>query len=231
MAEPHSSVNENGNIIEIQNATVSQEDNIVLRDVNLEIKQGEFVYVIGRVGSGKSSLLKTLYAELPFEGKSGFVAGYDLQKIRPAEVPFLRRRMGIVFQDFQLLSDRSVYDNLEFVLKATGWRRKVDMDKRIREVLAQVDMINKGYKRPHQLSGGEQQRIAIARALLNSPSLILADEPTGNLDPDTTTELMQLLVQINASGKSIVMATHNHNVIASFPARTLECDNSILRQI
>ncbi|MCI5776864.1 MAG: ATP-binding cassette domain-containing protein [Bacteroidales bacterium] len=231
MAEPQSSVNENGNIIEIQNATVSQEDNIVLRDVNLEIKQGEFVYVIGRVGSGKSSLLKTLYAELPFEGKSGFVAGYDLQKIRPAEVPFLRRRMGIVFQDFQLLSDRSVYDNLEFVLKATGWRRKVDMDKRIREVLAQVDMINKGYKRPHQLSGGEQQRIAIARALLNSPSLILADEPTGNLDPDTTTELMQLLVQINASGKSIVMATHNHNVIASFPARTLECDNSILRQI
>lgn len=231
MAEPQSSVNENGNIIEIQNATVSQEDNIVLRDVNLEIKQGEFVYVIGRVGSGKSSLLKTLYAELPFEGKSGFVAGYDLQKIRPAEVPFLRRRMGIVFQDFQLLSDRSVYDNLEFVLKATGWRRKVDMDKRIREVLAQVDMINKGYKRPHQLSGGEQQRIAIARALLNSPSLILADEPTGNLDPDTTTELMQLLVQINATGKSIVMATHNHNVIASFPARTLECDNSILRQI
>lgn len=231
MAEPQSSVNENGNIIEIQNATVSQEDNIVLRDVNLEIKQGEFVYVIGRVGSGKSSLLKTLYAELPFEGKSGFVAGYDMQKIRPAEVPFLRRRMGIVFQDFQLLSDRSVYDNLEFVLKATGWRRKVDMDKRIREVLAQVDMINKGYKRPHQLSGGEQQRIAIARALLNSPSLILADEPTGNLDPDTTTELMQLLVQINASGKSIVMATHNHNVIASFPARTLECDNSILRQI
>lgn len=231
MAEPQFSVNENGNIIEIQNATVSQEDNIVLRDVNLEIKQGEFVYVIGRVGSGKSSLLKTLYAELPFEGKSGFVAGYDLQKIRTAEVPFLRRRMGIVFQDFQLLSDRSVYDNLEFVLKATGWRRKVDMDKRIREVLAQVDMINKGYKRPHQLSGGEQQRIAIARALLNSPSLILADEPTGNLDPDTTTELMQLLVQINASGKSIVMATHNHNVIASFPARTLECDNSILRQI
>lgn len=231
MAEPQFSVNENGNIIEIQNATVSQEDNIVLRDVNLEIKQGEFVYVIGRVGSGKSSLLKTLYAELPFEGKAGFVAGYDLQKIRPAEVPFLRRRMGIVFQDFQLLSDRSVYDNLEFVLKATGWRRKVDMDKRIREVLAQVDMINKGYKRPHQLSGGEQQRIAIARALLNSPSLILADEPTGNLDPDTTTELMQLLVQINATGKSIVMATHNHNVIASFPARTLECDNSILRQI
>ncbi len=231
MTEPKSNVNENGNIIEIHNATVSQEDNIVLRDVNIEIKAGEFVYVIGRVGSGKSSLLKTLYAELPFDGKSGFVAGYDLQKLRPDDIPFLRRRMGIVFQDFQLLSDRSVYDNLEFVLKATGWRKKVDMDKRIREVLAQVDMINKGYKRPHQLSGGEQQRIAIARALLNSPSLILADEPTGNLDPDTTMELMKLLVQINASGVSVVMATHNHNVIASYPAKTLECDSSLINQL
>ncbi len=231
MTEPKSNVNENGNIIEIHNATVSQEDNIVLRDVNLEIKAGEFVYVIGRVGSGKSSLLKTLYAELPFDGKSGFVAGYDLHKLRPDDIPFLRRRMGIVFQDFQLLSDRSVYDNLEFVLRATGWRKKVDMDKRIREVLAQVDMINKGYKRPHQLSGGEQQRIAIARALLNSPSLILADEPTGNLDPDTTMELMKLLVQINASGVSIVMATHNHNVIASYPAKTFECDSSLLNQL
>lgn len=231
MTEPKSNINENGNIIEIHNATVSQEDNIVLRDVNIEIKAGEFVYVIGRVGSGKSSLLKTLYAELPFDGKSGFVAGYDLKKLRPDDIPFLRRRMGIVFQDFQLLSDRSVYDNLEFVLKATGWRKKVDMDKRIREVLAQVDMINKGYKRPHQLSGGEQQRIAIARALLNSPSLILADEPTGNLDPDTTIELMKLLVQINASGVSVVMATHNHNVIASYPAKTLECDSSLINQL
>lgn len=231
MTEPKSNVNENGNIIEIHNATVSQEDNIVLRDVNIEIKAGEFVYVIGRVGSGKSSLLKTLYAELPFDGKSGFVTGYDLKKLRPDDIPFLRRRMGIVFQDFQLLSDRSVYDNLEFVLKATGWRKKVDMDKRIREVLAQVDMINKGYKRPHQLSGGEQQRIAIARALLNSPSLILADEPTGNLDPDTTMELMKLLVQINASGVSVVMATHNHNVIASYPAKTLECDSSLINQL
>lgn len=231
MTEPKSNINENGNIIEIHNATVSQEDNIVLRDVNIEIKAGEFVYVIGRVGSGKSSLLKTLYAELPFDGKSGFVAGYDLKKLRPDDIPFLRRRMGIVFQDFQLLSDRSVYDNLEFVLKATGWRKKVDMDKRIREVLAQVDMINKGYKRPHQLSGGEQQRIAIARALLNSPSLILADEPTGNLDPDTTMELMKLLVQINASGVSVVMATHNHNVIASYPAKTLECDSSLINQL
>lgn len=230
MSTPQSSpvINDNGNVVEILGATVMQEDNIVLRDVNLEIKAGEFVYIIGRVGSGKSSLLKTLYAELPFEGRSGFVAGFDLHALRASDIPFLRRRMGIVFQDFQLLSDRPVYDNLEFVLKATGWRKKVDMDKRIREVLAQVDMINKGYKKPHQLSGGEQQRIAIARALLNSPDLILADEPTGNLDPDTTDELMRLLLQINASGKSVVMATHNHNVISKFPARTIECDNSLL---
>lgn len=223
--------NAGGNVVEIHGATVMQEENIVLRDVNLEIGAGEFVYVIGRVGSGKTSLLKTLYAELPFEGREGFVVGFDLKTIRPADVPFLRRRMGIVFQDFQLLSDRSVYDNLEFVLKATGWRKKVEIDKRIRNVLAQVDMINKGYKKPFQLSGGEQQRIAIARALLNSPDLILADEPTGNLDPDTTNELMTLLMQINNSGKSVLMATHNHNVISAFPARTIECDNSLLRQL
>lgn len=221
-------VNENGNIVELIGATVMQEDNIVLRDVNMQVKAGEFVYVIGRVGSGKSSLLKTLYAELPFEGKVGQVAGYDLNGIRNSDVPFLRRRMGIVFQDFQLLSDRAVYDNLEFVLRATGWKKRVEIDKRIRDVLAQVDMINKGYKRPHQLSGGEQQRVAIARALLNSPDLILADEPTGNLDPDTTDELMKLLLQISSTGKSIIMATHNHNVIGKFPARTLECENSLL---
>ena len=221
-------VNENGNIIEIAGATVMQDDNIVLRDVHLQVKAGEFIYIIGRVGSGKSSLLKTLYAELPFEGRDGFVAGYELDKLRPSDVPYLRRRMGIVFQDFQLLSDRAVYDNLEFVLRATGWRKKTDIDKRIRDVLAQVDMINKGYKKPHQLSGGEQQRVAIARALLNSPALILADEPTGNLDPDTTDELMRLLQQINASGKTVIMATHNHNVINNFPTRTIECENSLL---
>lgn len=221
-------VNESGNIVELKGVTVMQEDNIVLRDVNLDVTAGEFLYVIGRVGSGKSSLLKTLYSEVPFEGKGGFVVGYDLSTLRAADVPYLRRRMGIIFQDFQLLPDRSVYDNLEFVLKATGWKRKVDIDKRIREVLAQVDMINKGYKKPHQLSGGEQQRVAIARALLNSPELILADEPTGNLDPATTEELMKLLLDISKSGKTIIMATHNHNVIAKFPARTIECENSML---
>ncbi len=221
-------INENGNIVELQGVTVMQDDNIVLRDVNLEIKAGEFVYVIGKVGSGKSSLLKTLYAEVPFEGRGGFVAGYDLSKLRTGDVPYLRRRMGIVFQDFQLLTDRSVYDNLEFVLRATGWKKKVDIDKRIREVLAQVDMINKGYKKPHQLSGGEQQRVVIARALLNNPDLILADEPTGNMDPETTDNLMVLLRQINSSGRSVIMATHNHNVITKFPARTIECENSML---
>lgn len=221
-------VNQDGYVIEIAGATVMQDDNIVLRDVNLKVKAGEFIYIIGRVGSGKSSLLKTLYAELPFEGREGFVAGYELDKLTLADIPYLRRRMGIVFQDFQLLSDRAVYDNLEFVLRATGWRKKTDIDKRIREVLAQVDMINKGYKKPHQLSGGEQQRIAIARAMLNSPDLILADEPTGNLDPDTTDELMKLLLQISATGKTIIMATHNHNVITKFPARTIECENSLL---
>lgn len=221
-------VNQDGYVIEIAGATVMQDDNIVLRDVNLKVKAGEFLYIIGRVGSGKSSLLKTLYSELPFEGREGFVAGYELDKLTLADIPYLRRRMGIVFQDFQLLSDRAVYDNLEFVLRATGWKKKTDIDKRIREVLAQVDMINKGYKKPHQLSGGEQQRVAIARALLNSPDLILADEPTGNLDPDTTDELMKLLLQISATGKTIIMATHNHNVITNFPARTIECENSLL---
>ena len=222
--------NDNGNIIELRQASVMQEDNIVLRDVNLEIRQGEFVYIIGKVGSGKSSLLKTLYGELPFVGTEGFVVGYDLAKIRRAEIPFLRRRMGIVFQDFQLLSDRTVYSNLEFVLRATGWKSKPDMDRRIREVLAQVDMVHKGYKLPHQLSGGEQQRIAIARALLNEPELLLADEPTGNLDPETTDQLMQLLVQINKDGKTIVMATHNYNVIKKFEAKTLKCENSMVTE-
>ncbi len=206
-----------------------QEDNIVLRDISLTVSKGEMVYLIGRVGSGKSSLLKTLYGELPFNGIKGEVLGMDLASIKPNTLPVLRRKMGIVFQDFQLLSDRTVYDNLLFVLKATGWKNRADMDRRIREVLTQVDMVHKGYKMPHQLSGGEQQRVAIARALLNEPELILADEPTGNLDPDTTDQLMHLLIKINKeSGKSIVMATHNYNVIRRFEARTLKCENSML---
>ncbi|MCQ2214589.1 MAG: ATP-binding cassette domain-containing protein [Bacteroidales bacterium] len=219
----------NNDIITLKGATIMQEDNIVLRDISLTVSKGEMVYLIGRVGSGKSSLLKTLYGELPFNGIKGEVLGMDLASIKPNTLPVLRRKMGIVFQDFQLLSDRTVYDNLLFVLKATGWKNRADMDRRIREVLTQVDMVHKGYKMPHQLSGGEQQRVAIARALLNEPELILADEPTGNLDPDTTDQLMHLLIKINKeSGKSIVMATHNYNVIRRFEARTLKCENSML---
>ncbi|MFT3738872.1 MAG: ATP-binding cassette domain-containing protein [Breznakibacter sp.] len=222
--------NESDHIIALKNLLIKQEDNIVLKDVNLEIKKGEFVYIIGKVGSGKSSLLKTLYAELPLAEGHTFVAGYDLAKIKTGEVPFLRRKMGIVFQDFQLLIDRSVYDNLYFVLHATGWTQKKEIDKRIREVLAKVDMVHKGYKMPHQMSGGEQQRIAIARALLNEPELILADEPTGNIDPETSEELMKLLVRICEEGKTVVMATHNHNLIKKFPARTIKCEDARLAE-
>ncbi|NPA36116.1 MAG: ATP-binding cassette domain-containing protein [Chlorobi bacterium] len=228
--QPKQVTNKNGNIVEFNNAIIRQEEHIILRDVNLEIKPGEFVFLIGKVGSGKSSLLKTMYHELPLQEGQGFVAGYDLRKIKSREVPYLRRRMGIIFQDFQLLSDRSVYDNLQFVLKATGWKNKKEMDIRIREVLAKVDMVHKGYKMPHQLSGGEQQRIGIARSLLNEPELILADEPTGNLDPDTSDELMAILQNICRSGKAVIMATHNYNLIKKFPGRTVKCEDTKLTE-
>lgn len=213
-------------IIDLSQVLIRQGENIILRDVNLTVLPGEFVYLIGKVGSGKSSLLKTMYCELPLIEGHGSVAGYDLKQIKKKEIPFLRRKMGIIFQDFQLLPDRSVYDNLYFVLKATDWTVKRDMDRRIREVLSLVDMENKGYKMPHQLSGGEQQRIAIARSLLNAPGLILADEPTGNLDPETTDELLKLLHQISKDGKTVVMATHNVGLIKKFPGRTIKCENA-----
>ncbi len=213
-------------IVAMNQVLIRQEDNIVLKDININIYKGEFVYLIGKVGSGKSSLLKTLYADLKLTDGEATVTGYELSKLKRKEVPFLRRKMGIVFQDFQLLIDRSVYDNLIFVLEATGWKTKKEMDKRIRDVLAKVDMVHKGYKMPHQLSGGEQQRIAIARALLNEPELILADEPTGNLDPDTSDELMKLLHKISSEGRSVIMATHNHNLIKRYPGRTLKCENA-----
>lgn len=224
------STNDANHIIELKQLVIKQEDNIVLKDVNLHIEKGEFVYIIGKVGSGKSSLLKTLYAELPLIEGSAFVTGYDLAKLKSKDVPYLRRKMGIVFQDFQLLIDRSVYDNLYFVLHATGWTQKKEMDKRIREVLTKVDMVHKGYKMPHQMSGGEQQRIAIARALLNEPELLLADEPTGNIDPETSEELMRLMVKICEEGKTVVMATHNHNLIKKFPARTVKCEDARLTE-
>lgn len=222
------SVNDANQIIDLKNLMIKQEDNIVLKDVNFAVAKGEFVYIIGKVGSGKSSLLKTLYAELPLLEGDAFVTGYLLKSVKRKDIPFLRRKMGIVFQDFQLLIDRSVYDNLYFVLHATGWADKKGMDRRIREVLTTVDMVHKGYKMPHQMSGGEQQRIAIARALLNNPELILADEPTGNIDPETSEDLMRLLFRICEEGKTVVMATHNHNLLKKFPARTVKCQDGRL---
>ena len=210
-------------IIKLSQAVIRQSENIILKDVNLEIEKGEFVYLIGRVGSGKSSLLKTLYADLPLKEGTGTVVGHYLPKIKRRRIPYLRRKIGIVFQDFQLLTDRTIEDNLHFVLKATGWTNKKDIKARISEVLEKVKMNTKGYKMPHELSGGEQQRIVIARALLNSPDIILADEPTGNLDPETSDELVSLLRDISKSGKTILMATHQHDLLSRFPARVIEC--------
>jgi cell division transport system ATP-binding protein len=218
-------------IITLNNASVFQKLNLVLSEVNLSIQEGEFVYLIGKVGSGKTSLLKTVYAELPLLEGDGMVVGYDLRKIKKTEISFLRRKIGMVFQDFQLLSDRNVYENLAFVLHATGWKDKTRIKNRIDEVLGRVSFQYKEDKFPHQLSGGEQQRVVIARALLNDPEMILADEPTGNLDPDTTDELMQLLKSISNNGRAIFMATHNYDVIRKFPARTLRCQDGKLHAV
>lgn len=211
--------------IQLKNATIMQQDKLVLSDVNLEIKQGEFVYLIGKVGSGKSSLLKTIYAELPLTEGEGLVVGHSLKNMKRRQMPELRRKCGIVFQDFRLLSDRSVYDNMHFVLKATGWKSKPAMDERITNVLTKTGMQTKGYKMPHELSGGEQQRVVIARALLNSPDIIIADEPTGNIDPETSFHLIELLKDICDSGKTVVVATHQYDLIDKYPARVLRCDN------
>lgn len=208
-------------LIEYHNVEVCHQEQVVLHDVNLSIDEGEFIYLIGKVGSGKSSLLKTFYAELPISKGEANILEYDLLKIRRRQIPYLRRKLGIVFQDFQLLTDRSVERNLMFVLKATGWRDKKMMKEQVEQVLEQVGMQNKAYKMPHQLSGGEQQRIVLARALLNSPQIILADEPTGNLDPDAGQELLELLHAIRQSGTTIIMATHNRNWVKNFPAREL----------
>ncbi|KAF0201219.1 MAG: cell division transport system ATP-binding [Bacteroidetes bacterium] len=212
-------------IIDLQNISIFQRDNLVLSGVDLKVKQGEFVYLIGKTGTGKSSLLKTLYAELPLNEGYGTVCGYNLVGIKRKDVPFLRRRLGIVFQDFQLMFDRSVQANLMFVLKATGWKDKVAMDDRIKQVLEKVGLSTKGFKMPHQLSGGEQQRVSIARALLNDPELILADEPTGNLDPETSIGIMNLLIDISKSGRAVLMATHNYALMDRFPSRTVKCES------
>jgi cell division transport system ATP-binding protein len=212
-------------IIELRHANIYQGNNLVLQDVNLHVNRGEFVYLVGKTGTGKSSLLKTLYGDLPLKEGDGSVVGFDLNKMDWKKVPFLRRNLGVVFQDFQLLTDRNVNDNLKFVLRATGWKDEKLMDEKIVDVLDKVGLKAKGFKMPYELSGGEQQRVDIARALLNSPKLILADEPTGNLDPETSDEIMQLLVQIGRDyGTAIVMATHDYIVINKFPARLVRTE-------
>ena len=210
-------------ILKYKNVEVLRKELIVLKNVTFTLDEGEFVYLIGKVGSGKSSLLKTMYAEIPIALGEAQILDFDLTKLKRKEIPHLRRSMGIVFQDFQLLIDRSVYDNLKFVLEATGWRNKREIDDRINECLQQVGMTNKSYKMPHELSGGEQQRIVIARALLNHPKLILADEPTGNLDPETGMQIVSQLRSIAESGTAVIMATHNMQIVEAFPSRTLRC--------
>ncbi len=209
-------------VISIHNANIYQGENLILEDVSFEVGKGEFVYLIGKTGTGKSSLLKTLYGELPLKKGTGNVVGFDLKDMTWKKVPFLRRNLGVVFQDFQLLTDRNVYENLKFVLKATGWEDKKAMDEKINDVLDKVGLKSKGFKYPFELSGGEQQRVDIARALLNSPKLILADEPTGNLDPETSDEIMQLLFHIAKDfGTAVIMATHDFIVINKYPSRML----------
>lgn len=213
-------------ILELRDVAIYQRENLVLSEINLTIDQGEFVYLIGKTGSGKSSFMKTLYGDLPLTQGSGAIVDYDLRTLKEKDIPFLRRKLGIVFQDFKLLPDRTINDNLLFVLKATGWTDKDEITSKIDQVLTKVGMATKGFKYPHQLSGGEQQRIAIARALLNDPELILADEPTGNLDPQTSVEVMEVLQEINKSGRTILMATHDYALLLKFPSKTLKCDGS-----
>lgn len=218
-------------ILSLRNATIYQEGRIILSDVNLEVKQGEFIYVIGKTGSGKSSLLKTLYADLELKEGAGHIVDFDLATLKEDDIPFLRRKIGIVFQDFKLLPDRSVKDNMLFVLKATGWTENTEMLQKIDEVLDKVGMKDFANKMPHQLSGGEQQRVAIARALLNDPELILADEPTGNLDPQTSAEVLEVLRKINENGKTVLMSTHDYALLVKFPFKTLKCEDAKIFEV
>lgn len=218
-------------ILKLQDVAIFQNENLILNNVTLEVKKGDFVYVIGKTGSGKSSFMKTLYGDLPLKEGYGSVVDFNLKSLEEKQIPFLRRKLGIVFQDFKLLSDRNINNNLKFVLKATGWTDASKMDVKIEEVLDKVGMKTKGFKFPHELSGGEQQRIAIARALLNDPELILADEPTGNLDPQTSVEVMRVLQEINESGRTIIMATHDYALILKYPHKTIKCDSSKMFEV
>ena len=218
-------------VLALNNVTIYQEGRTILSDVNLEVKHGEFIYLIGKTGSGKSSLLKTLYGDLPLTEGTGHIVDFSLETLKEDEIPFLRRKIGIVFQDFKLLPDRSINDNMLFVLKATGWTDLNDMNNKIEEVLTKVGMQDFGNKMPHQLSGGEQKRVAIARALLNDPEFILADEPTGNLDPQTSAEVLEVLKTINALGKTIIMATHDYALLMKYPSKTLKCEDTKIFEV
>lgn len=218
-------------VLYLNNASIFQGENLVLSDVTVSVEKGEFVYLIGKTGTGKSSFMKTLYGDLPLRKGKGHIVGYDLATLKEKDIPFLRRKLGVVFQDFKLLNDRTVHGNLYFVLTATGWKDKREMENKIGEVLSKVDMKTKAFKYPYQLSGGEQQRVAIARALLNDPELILADEPTGNLDPQTSVEVMEVLREINKNGNTILMATHDYALLLKYPSKTLKCEENQIFEV
>ena len=213
-------------VLKLSNASIYQRDTLILSEVNVDVQKGDFVYLIGKTGTGKSSFMKTLYGDIPLIEGEGSIVNFDLRTLRENQIPFLRRKLGIVFQDFKLLNDRTIKDNLLFVLKATGWTDQKAMSSKIDEVLDKVGMKTKDFKYPYQLSGGEQQRIAIARALLNDPELILADEPTGNLDPQTSVEVMEVLRDINKNGNTILMATHDYALLLKYPSKTLKCEGN-----
>ncbi len=218
-------------VVSLQSATIQTENKVVLTDINFSVNSGDFIFLIGKTGAGKSSLLKVLYGDLSLSGGNGSIVGYDLEKLKEREIPSLRRKLGVVFQDFKLLPDRNVYDNLAFVLKATGWNNKQKIQTRVNEVLAMVKVESDFQKFPFELSGGEQQRVAIARALLNHPELIIADEPTGNLDPETSQEIMSLFKELHKGGISIIMATHDYNMIVKFPGKIFQCSGGKLQEV